>query len=121
MALQEFICIGPKPLAISLCRYTIKHWPNMDLDQTSSYAVVVNRIFEGALELKPYGVEDYEFIQHPQIASLPEEAKAGYAAEIPMKRLGQPEDIAHATAFLLSDQAQFITGVVLPVDGGTEA
>lgn len=60
-------------------------------------------------------------IETAALASLPEEAKAGYAAEIPMKRLGQPEDIAHATAFLLSDQAQFITGVVLPVDGGTEA
>ncbi|PQZ89522.1 short-chain dehydrogenase [Arthrobacter sp. MYb227] len=60
-------------------------------------------------------------IETAALASLPDEAKAGYAAEIPMKRLGQPEDIAHATAFLLSDQAQFITGVVLPVDGGTEA
>lgn len=38
-----------------------------------------------------------------------------------MKRLGQPEDMANAAAFLLSDQAAFITGVVLRVDGGTEA
>lgn len=55
------------------------------------------------------------------LASLPEEARAGYAAEIPMKRLGKAEEIADATAFLLSDQASFITGVVLRVDGGTEA
>ncbi|MBD8045114.1 glucose 1-dehydrogenase [Arthrobacter sp. Sa2BUA2] len=60
-------------------------------------------------------------IETAALASLPAEAKAGYAAEIPMKRLGQPEDIANATAFLLSDQASFITGVVLRVDGGTEA
>lgn len=60
-------------------------------------------------------------IETAALASLPAEAKAGYAAEIPMKRLGQPEDIANATAFLLSDQAAFITGVVLRVDGGTEA
>lgn len=60
-------------------------------------------------------------IETAALASLPEDARAGYAAEIPMKRLGQPEDIANATAFLLSDQAAFITGVVLRVDGGTEA
>ena len=60
-------------------------------------------------------------IETAALASLPEEAKSGYAAEIPMKRLGQPEDIANATAFLLSPEANFITGVVLRVDGGTEA
>ena len=60
-------------------------------------------------------------IETAALASLPAEARAGYTAEIPMKRLGQPADIANATAFLLSDQAAFITGVVLRVDGGTEA
>jgi NAD(P)-dependent dehydrogenase (short-subunit alcohol dehydrogenase family) len=36
----------------------------------------------------------------------------------PLKRMGQPEDIGKAVAFLASDDASFITGVVLPVDGG---
>ncbi|WP_406046110.1 SDR family oxidoreductase [Micromonospora sp. NBC_00898] len=36
----------------------------------------------------------------------------------PMNRLGQPLEIATAAAWLLSDQASFVTGVTLPVDGG---
>ncbi|HEX8864944.1 MAG TPA: SDR family NAD(P)-dependent oxidoreductase [Lentzea sp.] len=42
----------------------------------------------------------------------------GMAAMHPMKRLGEPEEVAKAIAFLASDQASFITGAVLPVDGG---
>ena len=34
------------------------------------------------------------------------------------RELGRPEDVAHAAAFLLSDEARFITGALLPVDGG---
>jgi 3-oxoacyl-[acyl-carrier protein] reductase len=47
-----------------------------------------------------------------------DESKARLAAEIPLRRLGKPEDVANAALFLASDEASFITGVVLPVDGG---
>ena len=40
------------------------------------------------------------------------------AANYPLKRLGVPEDVAGAVAFLLSDQASWITGETLPIDGG---
>lgn len=47
-----------------------------------------------------------------------EDAKVELAAPIPMGRLARPEDVAAAIAYLLSDDARFITGVALPVDGG---
>jgi 3-oxoacyl-[acyl-carrier protein] reductase/7-alpha-hydroxysteroid dehydrogenase len=38
-------------------------------------------------------------------------------AQIPLRRLGKPEDIANAFVFLASDEASYITGIVLSVDG----
>jgi 3-oxoacyl-[acyl-carrier protein] reductase len=49
---------------------------------------------------------------------LPEEQKQAMLKAIPANRLGQPEDIAHAVAFLASAKASFITGVTLHVNGG---
>ena len=49
---------------------------------------------------------------------LPEEARGAMLANTPLGRLGEPEDIAGAVRFLCSDEAAFITGEVLLVDGG---
>jgi NAD(P)-dependent dehydrogenase (short-subunit alcohol dehydrogenase family) len=39
-------------------------------------------------------------------------------AHIPARRLGRPEDIAHGVSYLLSERADYVTGVILPIDGG---
>lgn len=46
------------------------------------------------------------------------ENRAAFIATIPMGRLSEPQDVANAALFLASDQANFLTGVELPVDGG---
>ena len=52
------------------------------------------------------------------VASLPEELIAPIEAGIPLKRVGQPEDVANVFVFLASDLASYVTGEVLAVDGG---
>ena len=58
------------------------------------------------------------YITTDQTAYLPEEWKAKAIEMTPLGRAGSPEDIANAVAFLASDEAGFVTGVVLRVDGG---
>ena len=47
-----------------------------------------------------------------------DEAKARIMSRTPMRRLGEPDEIADAVAFLLSDAASYITGEIVYVDGG---
>ncbi len=58
------------------------------------------------------------YIETDMTNSMPEKAKNAVMSSIPMKRIGQGEDIANAVVFLASDEASYITGEVLKVDGG---
>ena len=58
------------------------------------------------------------FIATEMVRQMPEKILQGAVGHTPLGRMGQPEDIANAYYFLASDQASFITGTVLSVDGG---
>lgn len=58
------------------------------------------------------------FIETEMTAHLPQEVKEAFMSQIPMKRPGKPEDVARVVGFLVSSAADYVTGQVIPVDGG---
>lgn len=58
------------------------------------------------------------YVATDMVMAVPEEVRAKIAAEIPTGRLGKPEEIAYAVAFLVDDQASWITGSNLDINGG---
>lgn len=58
------------------------------------------------------------FIETDMTSVLPEQTIEGYKAQIPVGRLGQVDDVTAAVGFLAGEHASYITGAVIPVDGG---
>jgi NAD(P)-dependent dehydrogenase (short-subunit alcohol dehydrogenase family) len=80
-----------------------------------------------ALEGAPFGVRVNVIAPGPVETEMlsrfagSDERKAGFAAGVPLKRLGRPEEIADAILFVASDKASFISGASIPVNGGKAA
>ena len=58
------------------------------------------------------------YIETDMTAVLPDKVREAMTANVPLGRGGKPEDVANAVLFLVSDEASYITGQVLHVDGG---
>ena len=85
-------------------------------------AAVIGLTRSLALELAPSGIRVNcvapGCIETDMVRRLGEETRAMLVEETPLGRLGKPEDVAEAVAFLASEKAAFITGQVLTADGG---
>lgn len=76
--------------------------------EVASYGITVNAVAPGFIETDIWQL-------------IPEAKRAGLLKSIPQGRLGQPEEVAAAIKFFLSDEASYITGSVLEIDGGLSA
>lgn len=61
------------------------------------------------------------YVDTPILAKVPKEAKDAMANQLPVGRLGKDTEIANLICYLLSDDATFITGAIVPIDGGFTA
>ncbi|QKV76919.1 SDR family NAD(P)-dependent oxidoreductase [Amycolatopsis sp. Hca4] len=88
----------------------------------ASKAAVANIAKSAAKELGRSGIRVNAVapgvIETDLTAALSEDAKVENAGKTPLGRLGRPEEVANAIRFLVSDEASFITGQVLGIDGG---
>jgi 3-oxoacyl-[acyl-carrier protein] reductase len=88
----------------------------------ASKAGIIGLSKSAARELAPRGINVNAiapgFIQTEMTAVLSEEVKSKMLEAIPLKKFGQPSDVARLAAFLASDAAGYITGQVICIDGG---
>jgi 3-oxoacyl-[acyl-carrier protein] reductase len=82
--------------------------------------IVLTKI--AAAELAPHNVTVNAIapaaIESPQVDALPPERREAIAASIPLGRLGHPDEVAAAVAFLASEEAAYITGTTIDLNGG---
>ena len=92
------------------------------INYSAAKAGVIGMTKTAAKELASRGVRVNAvapgFIATAMTAVLPEKVKEDMIHSIPLGRMGQAEDVAHAVCFLVSDEAAYITGQVLTVEGG---
>ena len=95
---------------------------SMEVAYSASKAGLRGLTMALAKELGPSGITvncvEPGLIDTDMNASLDDDTKASLCAETPLGRMGTPDEVARAVLFLTSDQAAFITGQILGVDGG---
>lgn len=97
-------------------RGSVANWSKTMANELASFGVTVNNILPGAT--KTERLQEIISNNASKSGKLIEEEQKKMEQAVPMKRIGKPEEIAAAVAFLASPAASYITGINLPVDGG---
>ena len=106
--------VGYPHLASSVTKAAVIHFARMLAQQYACHGIRANAVVPGLIDTprirntvaRMFSEDDYD------------EARAARARQVPMGRMGTPWEVANAVAFLASDEAAYITGTELVVDGG---
>lgn len=106
---------------VNVTSYTGQHGNTGQANYATAKAGIIGFTKTAAKELARFGITVNAISPNAEtrmVAGIPPEKLAEIAAGIPLGRFAQPEEMAAAIAFLASEEAGYITGVVLNVDGG---
>lgn len=106
---------------VNITSYTGLHGNTGQANYATAKAGIIGFTKTAAKELSRFGITVNAISPNAatrMVASIPDDKRAEIAAGIPMGRFAEPSEMATAIAFLASEEAGYITGTVMPVDGG---
>ncbi len=106
---------------VNVTSYTGMHGNIGQLNYAAAKGGIIAVTKGAAKELSRFGITVNAISPNaatPMVAGIPDDKREAIAKTVPVGRWGQPEEMAYGVAFLCTAEAAYITGVVLPVDGG---
>ena len=115
VAISSLASIAPSPMiSYSVSKAGMNRLVQSVAFHEAAHQVRCNAITPGLIDT-PMAIEG-----HSKASGVDKEAlRKGRDRAVPLGRMGRAEDIAYAALYLMSDEAKFVTGVILPVDGGS--